>query len=139
MMSRSTRGSVAAMGLLTALAHAQPASTPPSRPDPLEARSPVSPATHRSALATWRAPGDTAVGSWNDANTTVNRIGGWRAYAREAAEAPAPAAVPAAAPASPPTKAPAPPSAAPSPRPATEAGPPAGAPVHRHDHGAPRK
>jgi hypothetical protein len=34
------------------------------------------------------------VGSWREANDTVNRIGGWRAYAREAKppESPPPAA-----------------------------------------------
>ena len=96
---------LAALALLAALplAQAQPA---PSRPDPLDAQAQVPPAVHTSPLATYRRLGDDRRVPWPEANATVNRIGGWRAYAREAqqpadaasatpkAAAPAPAPVP---------------------------------------------
>ena len=47
--------------------------------------------TYPSALATYRRLGDDKPLPWKDANATVNRIGGWRAYAREAQQ-PEPAA-----------------------------------------------
>ncbi|MDB5858893.1 MAG: hypothetical protein JWQ76_2582 [Ramlibacter sp.] len=53
---------------------------------------------YRSTLEHYQPYSEQAVGSWQDANDTVGRIGGWRAYAREAAGA-ADAAVPAASPA----------------------------------------
>jgi len=56
-------------------------------PDPLDARAVVPPATYRSALAGYRSAASTpapAIG-WKQANDQVARIGGWRAYAREAA------------------------------------------------------
>jgi hypothetical protein len=63
--------------------------------NPADAAAPVPPLAYRSALASYRRLGDNPVASWRDANETVNRIGGWRTYAREA---PAPAASPAATP-----------------------------------------
>ena len=54
------------------------------RPDPLDARASVPPATHVSAFQRYRAHRDVPVVSWKDANDTVTRIGGWRVYAREA-------------------------------------------------------
>jgi hypothetical protein len=92
--------------------------------DPLDAGAAAPAAVHRSALAGYRAAGDTPVGSWQQANERVNRVGGWRTYAREAnAPEPAPAA---SAPAGAPT--PAPPAAAPAP-----ATPPSARPGgHRH-------
>jgi hypothetical protein len=97
MSTRSLRGSAAAFGwLLVAAVHAQPAART-DRPDPLDASAPVAPLTHRSALAAYRPAHDVPVGSWKDANDTVTRIGGWRAYAREPAapsSAPAPARSP---------------------------------------------
>jgi hypothetical protein len=69
------------------------------RADPMNPQAEVPPLSHVSALAAYRAAGDGKVGNWQEANQTVTRIGGWRAYAREAA-APAPAsAAPGAAPA----------------------------------------
>lgn len=68
--------------LLAAAVHAQPSSAPPN---PLDPQAAVPPVTHRSALAGYRPAHEVTVGSWKDANGTVNRIGGWRAYAREAA------------------------------------------------------
>jgi hypothetical protein len=79
-----------------ASAHAQ--GTPaPSRPDPLNPGAAVPAATHASALARYRSAGEVKVGSWREANDAVTRIGGWRVYAREAAQAEvAPAPAPAA-------------------------------------------
>jgi hypothetical protein len=70
---------------------------------------------HTSSLASYRPLGDDQRLGWKQANETVNRIGGWRTYLREAqqpdpaptapagraasAPAPAPAPIPAPAPA----------------------------------------
>ena len=107
------------MLLLLAVGSACAQAAPPAkapRADPLEASAPVPPALHRSVLGDHRAYRPAEVGSWSEANETVNRIGGWRTYAREAdaggAAAPsAPAAVSA---------------------PVTATPPAAPAPVHRH-------
>lgn len=40
---------------------------------------------YTSALATYQGYTDQAVQSWREANDRVGRIGGWRAYAKEAA------------------------------------------------------
>ena len=41
-----------------------------------------------SVLAQYKAYAEQAVSSWPQANATVERIGGWRAYAKEAAAPP---------------------------------------------------
>ncbi len=64
----------------------------PRPPDPLDPQAAVPAARHRSVVPTTPAPVEVAVGDWQRANANVARIGGWHAYAREAA-APAPAAV----------------------------------------------
>ncbi len=74
--STALRGLVAALICLPAVAAA--------RPDPLDPAAPVPPLTHASALTAAPSLSETPVGSWREANDTVNRIGGWRAYAREA-------------------------------------------------------
>lgn len=66
-----------------------------ARPDPLQADAPVPPAVYRSSLAQHRRHADQPVQSWSQSNDTVNRIGGWRAYAREAHEAHRAASAPA--------------------------------------------
>lgn len=63
----------------------------PRPPDPLDPQADVPSARHRSVVPAMPAPFDVAVGDWPRANAHVARVGGWRAYAREAA-APAPAA-----------------------------------------------
>lgn len=94
-MSRILRCGLCAVFLgLAALAQAQNRA---AAPDPLDPQAAVPPAQHRSALSAYRPLAETPVGSWKDANERVNRIGGWRAYAREAAQ---PAAAPASSPAS---------------------------------------
>ena len=52
--------------------------------------------SYRSALEGYQRFSDQKPGSWRDANDNVGRIGGWRAYAKEAqgAGAPQPAAAP---------------------------------------------
>jgi hypothetical protein len=97
-MSRFLRCSVCAAALtLAAWAQAQPKTT---SADPLDPQAAVPPAEHRSALRAYRPLAEAPVGSWKEANERVNRIGGWRAYAREAARpASAPSAQPAPAPA----------------------------------------
>lgn len=66
-----------------------------ARPDVLDAAARVPPVVHRSPLAQYRRYADEPTGSWREANELVNRIGGWRAYAREAAAPAAPASAPA--------------------------------------------
>lgn len=100
------------------VAHAQGG---PGRADPLDAQARVPAATHVSPLAGYRRLGDDERTPWQDANQRVNRVGGWRAYAREAQQpepassappgrglpAPAPGTVPASTSAPTPTPAPA--------------------------------
>jgi hypothetical protein len=74
---------------VAALAWAQPAA-PAKRPDPADAQANVPPLVYRSAVPKSAPPAEVPVGSWPQANETVWRIGGWRAYAREAAQADAP-------------------------------------------------
>ncbi|MDH4062241.1 MAG: hypothetical protein OEU94_15645 [Aquincola sp.] len=65
------------------------------RPDPLDAAAATAPLVHRSAFSGYRKmTADTSPRAWREANDGVERIGGWRAYAREAqaSQAPAPPA-----------------------------------------------
>jgi len=123
----SLRGPAAAglLWLLVPLVQAQGAA-PAARHDPLNPRAEVPAAVHRSALQGYKPAGDVKVGSWKEANEVVNRIGGWRAYAREAQ---APAAAPAAA-ASAPSAAPAAAASAPAAAPAAAASAPASGAHH---------
>ncbi|WP_341887960.1 hypothetical protein [Variovorax sp. YR752] len=83
------RGALAAAFTAIPLAWAGPPRAPA---DPLDPQAAVPAAVHRSSLTSYRGAGELRVGSWKDANEQVNRIGGWRAYAREAAAPVAPAA-----------------------------------------------
>jgi len=76
--------------MLTSTALAQPAAKPP-RPDPLDPQAAVPPVVYHSPFKHPPQAAAPAVGNWIQANQQVGRVGGWRAYAREAA-APAPAA-----------------------------------------------
>lgn len=66
--------------------HAQTASRPPSAAaaDPLDPAAPAPSVEYRSALAGYRALAEEELLPWPETNRTVERIGGWRAYAREA-------------------------------------------------------
>lgn len=57
------------------------------RADPLDPAAPVPPLLWRSPLTAYPAWRDEPVVDWRAANDAVGRVGGWRAYAREAAEA----------------------------------------------------
>lgn len=81
-----------------------------AKPDPFDAQASVPAAVYESAFTQYRAQPQQRLSSWKEANDEVSRIGGWRSYAREAAEAapasasasaPAPARDPASAPAGP--------------------------------------
>jgi hypothetical protein len=93
---------------LCGLAFAATAQTPPStarKADPLDASAAVPAVTYETALSRYRRAGDDKAIPWRESNDTAARIGGWRAYAREAQQPePAPSA-PAAAPAKPDPKA----------------------------------
>ena len=104
----AVRSVLLAASLLAALAaQAQPAAKA-AKPDPLDPLDPTAsvPALrYVSSFSKYRLLGDEKPASWRDANDTVTRIGGWRAYAREAQQpdlapaanaAPAPTTAPAA-------------------------------------------
>ena len=74
-----------------------PTSTPtPPRAQPWQADARVPPARYDSPLSRYQAQRDIDVGSWREANDLTARIGGWRAYAREAHAPDTPASTPAA-------------------------------------------
>jgi hypothetical protein len=99
--------------LLAVLTHAAGA----ARPDPLDPQAAVPRLTHESAFKAYRGQRDEKLRSWKDANDEVGRIGGWRAYAREAQQPGAPASAPPAAAASAPARAASPPAPASAPAP----------------------
>jgi hypothetical protein len=78
---------------------ARPATAAPA--DPLNPQAQVPAAVYNSPLSTYRRLGEDKRTPWTQANETVNRIGGWRSYAREAQQpdTTAPEAVPQAGPA----------------------------------------
>jgi len=77
--------------LLATLVFAPPApASADARPDPLDARAPVPALKYRSSLAGYRRFADEKPAPWKEANETAARIGGWRAYAREAQQGAAP-------------------------------------------------
>lgn len=69
-------------------AQAQAASDAPSRPadptDPTDPKARVPALRYTSSLRTAAKPASDKAPSWREANDAVTRIGGWRAYAREA-------------------------------------------------------
>ena len=94
---------LAAALLATLTAQAQPAAKA-ARPDPLDPTASAPALRYVSSFSQYRLLGDEKPASWRDANDTVARIGGWRAYAREAQQ-PDPASSAPAAPAAPPAPA----------------------------------
>ncbi len=56
-------------------------------PDPADANTVITPTIYRSPFADYRPLGEDKNTPWKDANDTVGKIGGWRVYAREAADA----------------------------------------------------
>ena len=77
------------------------AQTGASRPDPMDASASVPVITYKSPFGTYRAQSEPEVAPWRDSNDTAARIGGWRAYAREAQGAATAPTVPAATPPAP--------------------------------------
>jgi hypothetical protein len=57
-------------------------------PDPADAQAAVPALVYKPPLANYRSLGDEAPADWRQANDTVRAVGGWRAYAREAARDP---------------------------------------------------
>lgn len=81
--------------LLAGSAFAQaPSSEAPGarKADPLDAAADVPRQPYQSSLTRYQRYAEQPVTSWREANDTVNRIGGWRTYAREGRQADAPAA-----------------------------------------------
>ena len=62
-----------------------------ARPDPADPTASVPPVIYVSPFKQYQPLGDEQVTAWKAANDLVEKIGGWRVYAREAQE-PAPAA-----------------------------------------------
>ena len=81
--------SAAALLAAPIAAHAQ-TGNPTTRADPLDPGASVPAPSYESSFSTYRRLGEDPPVSWREANDTVTRIGGWRAYAREAQQ-PAPA------------------------------------------------
>lgn len=105
---RHRRSQIQLSSILLAVAGTAVAQTPadtPVRPATESAR-PAAPTRlqYVSPLRTYKAYADQPVESWREANDRVGRIGGWRAYAKEAqsgeaakeSAAPTPSAAPAA-------------------------------------------
>ena len=83
------------VSLLALPAQAQP--TPRiAAPDPMDAKAKVPALVYESALAGYLRMAEVKPTPWREANDTVTRIGGWRAYTREAQqpEAPPPSPTP---------------------------------------------
>jgi hypothetical protein len=90
------RLAVGVLALYAGAVQAQMPAEPPAKSDAMNA-----PPAFRSALDGYRPLTEEAVADWKKANEEVGRIGGWRAYAREASgtssepgKTPAPAAKP---------------------------------------------
>ena len=97
-MTRRTARASAALGLVLALVATPLPAAAGERPDPLDPAAVVPPLVVPSTLAAYRRTADTPAGDWKAANEQVARIGGWRAYLREASRTePAHAARPASA------------------------------------------
>lgn len=115
-MHKTSIAMIAAL-LLSSAALAQKSA---SRPDPLDATAATTPLVHRSSLSGYKKHDSASPAlAWREANDAVERIGGWRAYAGEAAAPAASSPAPAASATVPATE----------PRPPRPATPPSG---HRH-------
>jgi len=83
--NRRLRCLLAAMLSLASFSiHAQTGPGTTLSADPLDPQARVPQTTYQSPLANYRNLGEDQPTAWREANETVNRIGGWRAYAREA-------------------------------------------------------
>ena len=80
-MKRHHRATLAGFSVCAGIGHVFAASN-----DPADASAPVPPAMYQSPFADYRVLGEDKSTPWQEANDTVGKIGGWRAYAREAAD-----------------------------------------------------
>lgn len=94
-MSVSTffsRALFASAAIAVTAVHAQgtapSAAAPAGVRDPGDAKAVVPPVNYASAFGRYRPNVEVEVGGWRDLNDQVGRIGGWRAYGREALPAP---------------------------------------------------
>ncbi len=71
-----------AASALPAIAFAQPQ----ARPDPADPKISVPPAVYVSPMKQYQPLGNAPVAPWRAANDTVEKIGGWKVYAREASD-----------------------------------------------------
>lgn len=97
-----------ALSALVALQASAQVNVSPPTPAP---KTPTAPASlaYRSVFDGYQPFTDEKVAPWKDSNSTVEKIGGWRAYAKEAAEpTPSEESTPAATPAAPASRAAAP-------------------------------
>jgi hypothetical protein len=83
----------------SAQVNSPPATPAPATPTSATAQAVPAPLAYRSAFEGYQPFTDEKVAPWKDSNSTVQKIGGWRAYAKEAAEPesgekPAPSATP---------------------------------------------
>ena len=71
-----------------AMTEMKPAAAPTTAVAPVSPVAPVTPSSsplrYESVFARYQSYRDEKTGSWREANETVDRIGGWRAYAKEA-------------------------------------------------------
>ena len=68
-----------------AMTEMKPAAAPTTAVAPVAPATPSSsPLRYESVFARYQSYRDEKTGSWREANETVDRIGGWRAYAKEA-------------------------------------------------------
>lgn len=76
---------IAALGA-SVIPHISYAQAAPSeqRPDPLDARAAVPAPGYRSSLQDYRPHAEQEVSSWKEQNDATGRVGGWRAYAKQA-------------------------------------------------------
>ena len=72
------------MNLVVALVVAS-AVAPAQSADAADPMATVPPLVYRSAFDGYRPNSEAEVGKWRETNDKVGRIGGWRAYAKEAA------------------------------------------------------
>ncbi|MES2105297.1 MAG: hypothetical protein V4634_14850 [Pseudomonadota bacterium] len=94
--SQSSRRLVLAIGAMAALSQLAIAQEPSQRPNPLDAQAVVPPVVYQSTLQHYRPFADQEVSPWKESNDNTARVGGWRAYARQAQEPDASDARPAA-------------------------------------------
>ena len=85
MHRRSLLAWILSIAAAAPIAWAQPASNG-SRADPQDAYATVPRSIYRSSLADYRGFSDEKLRAWKETNDSVGRIGGWRAYAKEAQE-----------------------------------------------------